>query len=254
MLFSYPISYFRNILCLYQVRASRPPPEELKENDLLKKENERKDDIIEKLQRTVEELVSEVKRLNNELHKYKNENSPLHQTNISKAIHRRLRAKGGKRGAPFGHEGTTREQNPDEINDIDTDECPNCHSDDLEDVDVLKRTVEEIPVPVAPKIAEGHIHKKKCRNCGKVFLPPQNETPLKGKFGINLMILILMMKFVLRGALRKTASFLQWGCCRRHHVNYGHTNCSNVTADPNRDQFTITEESKSYATQQIKTQ
>lgn len=94
---------------------------------------------------------------------------------------------------------------------MDANECPNCHSDDLEDVDVLKRTVEEIPVPVAPKITEDHIHKKKCRNCGRVFLPPQNETPMKGKFGINLMILILMMKFVLRGALRKTASFLQWG-------------------------------------------
>ncbi len=176
----------------------------LKENDLLK-------GTVQRLQETIDGLESEVKRLNNELHKYKNENTPPSANKHLKGSTRGLHAKGGKRGAPFGHKGTTRDQKPDEIKDVDANECPNCHSDDLEDVDVLKRTVEEIPVPVAPKITEGHIHKKKCRNCGRVFLPPQNETPMKGKFGINLMILILMMKFVLRGALRKTASFLQWG-------------------------------------------
>ncbi len=44
----------------------------LKEIDLLKKESNKKDTMIEKLRKTVEELVSEVKRLNNELRKYKN--------------------------------------------------------------------------------------------------------------------------------------------------------------------------------------
>ncbi|MCL5413421.1 MAG: hypothetical protein M1569_03395 [Candidatus Marsarchaeota archaeon] len=80
-------------------------------------------------------------------------------------------------------------------------------------MDVLKRTVEEIPVPVAPKITEGHIHKKKCRNCGKVFIPPQNEMPLKGKFGINLMIPILMMKFVLRGRSAQDSIVSSAGIC-----------------------------------------
>ena len=44
----------------------------LKEIDLLKKGSNKKDTMIEKLRKTVEELVSEVKRLNNELRKYKN--------------------------------------------------------------------------------------------------------------------------------------------------------------------------------------
>ena len=44
----------------------------LKEIDLLKKESDKKDTMIEKFRKTVEELVSEVKRLNNELRKYKN--------------------------------------------------------------------------------------------------------------------------------------------------------------------------------------
>ena len=49
----------------------------LNEIDLLKKENNKKDRIIEKLQKTVEELASEVKQLNNELRKYINEHIQL---------------------------------------------------------------------------------------------------------------------------------------------------------------------------------
>ncbi len=48
----------------------------LKEIDLLRKENAKQKEIIEKLQNTTEELASEVKRLNNELRKYMNENTP----------------------------------------------------------------------------------------------------------------------------------------------------------------------------------
>ena len=52
------------------------------------------------------------------------------------------------------------------------------------------------------------IHKKRCNNCGLKFIPPQNTVPLKGKFGINLLVLVIFIKFILRGVLRKTASFL----------------------------------------------
>ena len=182
-----------------------PTYEELVE--IVKSQNK----IIESQNKQIDNLKGRLEKIEKEFRKYKNENTPPSSNKHLKGNTQGLRAKGGKRGAPFGHKGINRQQQPEELNDIDADTCPNCHSDDLEDVDVLKRTVEEIPVPVAPKITENHVHKKKCRNCGKVFLPPQNETPLKGKFGINLMILILMMKFVLRGALRKTTSFLQWG-------------------------------------------
>ena len=168
-----------------------------KENREIRQENK---DLKERLEKVEEEL-----------RKYHNENTPSSANKHLKGNTQGLRAKGGKRGAPFGHKGTTRKQIPDEFDDIDANECPGCHSDDIEDVGVLKKVVEEVPAPVRPKATGALIHKKRCNNCGKVFLPPQNEIPLKGKFGINLMILILMMKFVLRGALRKTASFLQWG-------------------------------------------
>ncbi len=168
-------------------------------------------EIVESLQKENRDLKERLEKVEKELHKYKNENTPSSANKHIKPDTRGLHAKGGKRGAPFGHEGTTRRQQPEETNDIDANECPGCHSEDLEDVNVMRRVVEDTPIPVKPKVREDLIHKKKCRNCGKVFIPTQNETPLKGKFGVNLMVLIVMMKLVLRGVLRKTASFLAWG-------------------------------------------
>jgi transposase len=167
--------------------------------------------IIDGQNKRIKDLEDKVERLEKELHKYKNENTPSSANKHLKSDTQGLRAKGGKRGAPIGHEGITREQEPEEFNDIDANECPNCHGNNLRDVTVLKRITEEIPEPVQPKVVETTIHKKMCKDCGKVFIPPQNTIPLKGKFGINLMALTAQIKFVLRGVLRKTSTFLKSG-------------------------------------------
>ncbi|GAH44512.1 unnamed protein product, partial [marine sediment metagenome] len=113
--------------------------------------------------------------------------------------------------APKGHKGTTRKQTIDRREVIDADNCPKCGSDNLEDEKVLKRVVEEIPEPVIPETVENEIHKKVCLGCGHRFIPEHNTVPLKGKFGINVMILVIFIKFLLRGVLRKTAKFLLSG-------------------------------------------
>ncbi len=200
------------------------PPESLSKEELIKKyreleeqlkKSEEKNRKVEEEKRKIEDekrvLEKENKKLQAELNKYHNENTPSAANKHFKPNTQGLHAKGGKRGAPFGHKGTTWKQKPDDFNEVDANECPSCHSGNLEDIDVSKRVVAEIPVPVRPKVTENLIHKKKCRNCGNTFIPPQNETPLKGKFGVNLMVLIVMMKLVLRGVLRKTSSFLTWG-------------------------------------------
>ncbi len=48
-------------------------------------------------------------------------------------------------------------------------------------------------------------------DCGHGFIPENNTVPLTGKFGINVMILVIFIKFFLRGVLRKTAKFLSTG-------------------------------------------
>ena len=110
-----------------------------------------------------------------------------------------------KRGAPIGHIGKTRNQTPQRKKIIDTDECPFCHGHNLTDNKVIKQIVEEVEEPAPLEIVENEIHKKKCLDCNKIFIPPQNKTPLEGSFGVKLMLILVIIMFLLRGVLRKSS-------------------------------------------------
>ena len=174
-----------------------------------------KKEVIDECIELYEEKEKADKKINDlerELKKYKNSNTPSSANKHLKPNTMGLKAKNGvKRGAPKGHTGTNRQQKPDRKEVIDTDECPNCHCHDLKDKKIIKQTIEEVPEPVIPEIVESEIHVKECSKCGYMFVPPKNITPLKGKFGINLMVLVIFIKFILRGVLRKTVSFLDSG-------------------------------------------
>ena len=162
------------------------------------------------------ELLKEKEKLEKELKKYKNPDTPSSTHKHLKPNTFGLRAKSGaRRGAPVGHPGTTRPWAPAIFEVIDTHVCPNCNSGDVKDDRVLKRTVEEIPQPIMPEEKTSEIHIKECNDCGLRFVPPHNTTPLKGRFGINIMIMVIFIKFILRGVLRKTASFLDSGFALR---------------------------------------
>ena len=157
-----------------------------------------------------EQLVDTIISLQKELAKYKNSNTPSSANKHLKPNTQNKKVKGNsKRGAPIGHIGKTRNQIPQRKEIIDTDECPFCRGHHLTDDKVIKQIVEEVEEPAPPEIVENEIHKKKCLDCNKTFIPPQNKTPLEGSFGINLMVIVVMIKFLLRGVLRKTASFLE---------------------------------------------
>lgn len=156
------------------------------------------------------ELVDKILFLQRELAKYQNSNTPSSANKHLKPNTQGNKTKeNSKRGAPKGHEGKTRKQIPQRKIIIDADECPNCHGHYLKDDNIIKQIIEEIQEPVAPEVIEGEIHKKKCLDCGMIFIPPQNNLPLKGSFGINLMVIVIFIKFILRGVLRKTSSFLE---------------------------------------------
>ena len=153
-----------------------------------------------------------IEKLEKELKKYKNSNTPSSANpHLKNNTADYVASNGAKRGAPRGHKGITRRQIPERKMIVDTDKCPRCYSEDVNDAKVSKKLVEEIPDPVVPEVVETEIHLKKCNNCGLKFIPNHNETPLKGKFGINLMVLVIFIRFLLRGVLRKTASFLEAG-------------------------------------------
>ena len=73
---------------------------------------------IDELQKENKELEERLEKVEEELRKYHNENTPSSANKHLKGNTQGLRTKGGKKGAPFGHKGTTRKQVPDEFDDI----------------------------------------------------------------------------------------------------------------------------------------
>jgi len=169
-------------------------------------------DLILDKDKRLKEIEAENKRLKKELCKYKNENTPSSSNKHLKPNTQGLRHRqGSRRGAPKGHKGTTRQSSPTSHEVVDADCCPCCDSSNVSDEKILKRVVTEVPEPIIPEDKSIDVHIKKCRDCGLRFVPKHNTTPLKGRFGINLMVLVIFIKFILRGVLRKTANFLDFG-------------------------------------------
>ncbi len=178
----------------------------------LKKENKELKKQLEKLDSNYQNLIKEFQEIKKELNKYKNSNTPPSSNkHLKPDTQGKNKKKKAKKGAPKGHKGTNRKQNSTSTEIIDAIECPHCGCQDLKDEKIFNRTVEEIPEPVVPETKHYEIHKKKCNGCNKSFIPKHNPVPLKGKFGINIMVLVIFLKFLLRGVLRKTTQFLNAG-------------------------------------------
>lgn len=167
-------------------------------------------DIILEKEERLKEKDAKIKKLEKELAKYKNPNTPSSSNKHLKPNTQGLRKKkNSKRGAPKGHTGTNRKQNIDKHEIVDTDECSKCHNHNVKDYKIFNRVVEETPEPIKPETKHVEIHRKRCLDCGHIFIPEHNTTPLHGKFGVNIMVLVIFLKFLLRGVLRKTACFLE---------------------------------------------
>jgi len=117
-----------------------------------------------------------------------------------------------KRGAPKGHKGATRPTPlPDETKNVVASACEKCGGSNLEPLNsVVKSIIEDLPPPEEIKITQYNRHKVKCIDCGHEFVSKHRDCPQKGTFGIYLLIYITMLKFHLRGVLRKIQDFLRY--------------------------------------------
>ena len=115
-----------------------------------------------------------------------------------------------KQGAPKGHRGATRPKpEPDETIDVIADECERCGSQNIQDLDEMKkRIIEDFLRSKEIKINQYNQHKMKCMNCGHEFISKHPNCPQKGNFGIYLLVYVTILKFHLRGVLRKIQDFL----------------------------------------------
>ena len=54
--------------------------------------------------------------------------------------------------------------------------------------------VKEIPPPPKIEVIQFNRHKYKCRDCGHEFTAKDAECPQKGRFGVNLLVYLIMLK------------------------------------------------------------
>ena len=157
------------------------------------------------------ELARKYENENLELKKkltfYENPNTPPSARKFPK---KKKRESKKKRGAPKGHKGATRPKlEPDEIIEVTATECESCGGHNVQDMDNPdKRTIEDLPPPQKIKIIQYNLHRVRCEDCGHEFVSKHPDCPKVGNFGIFLMVYITMLKFHLRGVLRKIQDFL----------------------------------------------
>ncbi len=115
----------------------------------------------------------------------------------------------GKRGAPAGHKGATRESGkPDEIIHVSMEKCPRCSHPLESPIRMEKKTIFDIPPPQKVKVTEYDLDVYKCGNCGTEVRSKHIDCPQKGDMGIYLLNYITMLKYNLRGVIRRVQEFL----------------------------------------------
>jgi len=117
-----------------------------------------------------------------------------------------------KRGAPKGHKGATRPTpSPTETTNVIADECEKCGSPNVEPLKQIKKSIiEDLPPPQEIKVTQYNRRQVRCLDCGHKFVSKHRDCPQKGNFGIYLIVYITMLKFHLRGVLRKIQDFLKY--------------------------------------------
>lgn len=115
-----------------------------------------------------------------------------------------------KRGAPKGHRGATRPTPvPDEVIEVTATQCEKCGRSNLELLEGIEKSVtEDIPPPQKIKVTQFNRREVRCLDCDHKFISKHPDCPQIGNFGIYLLVYITMLKFHLRGVLRKIQDFL----------------------------------------------
>jgi len=171
--------------------------------------------LIHKLEQRVVELEQENKKLKkkiteleNKLRAYENPHTPSSRQRFKRNTGGDT-ASSGKHGGVIGHHGATRQvPEPDEIIPVTMSQCPHCGSLLGDPIDVESRTIEEIPPPPKIKVTRYDLHKYICPGCGCEVTAHHNDCPQIGGLGISLMTKITLLRFQLRGVLRRIQEFL----------------------------------------------
>lgn len=170
------------------------------------------EETIIKLSQENIELKMENQKLKNKLAFYENPHTPSSARKLpKKGVEKKPEKK--KRGAPKGHKGATRPKpEPQDVIEVVADECEKCGSNNIEDSDqIKKRIIEDIMSSVQVLQAiQFNQHTVICKDCGHEFISKHPDCPNEGNFGPNLLVYITMLKYHMRGTIRKIEEFLDY--------------------------------------------
>jgi len=166
----------------------------------------------QELEKENEELKKENEDLKKRLLFYENSNTPPSARQLEKAAKPPTEniPIPKKRGAPIGHKGATRPtKEPDRTEEVIADHCEKCNSTNIEKLDTCETSIiEDMPPPQKITRTRYIRRKVKCLDCGHQFTSKHPDCPKKGDFGIFILVYIVMLKFFLRGVIRKIQDFV----------------------------------------------
>jgi len=185
---------------------------------------------IQQLEQRIKELEEENKKLKETIQKleqrlkaYENPHTPPSKQRF-KGNHGNGCSPSGKRGAPKGHLGATREKPiPTRTEWHRLNGCPHCGGKIAKLLEILRKVVEEIPELQPAEVIEHLFETGICIRCGKVIA--ESDLPQEGDFGKNVLSHVTLLRFEDRLPIRKVVGSLH----RQHNVKLTHTTVLDIT-------------------------
>ena len=134
---------------------------------------------------------------------------PLFQKSKPSFIKEDVRSYHYKSGQKQGHKGVSREtpERIDEVKEHKLKICPICEKPISKTQEIRERITEDIE-QLRMKNAKHLIHRYFCKNCNKIIEPEINDALPNARFGLRLMLLVLILKLDCRIPSNKVTSIL----------------------------------------------
>ena len=160
----------------------------------------------------IKDLEKKLEKATNKLKIYENPHTPPSMQPVKKKKKKKPSKTDPtpkRRGAPKGHRGATRTKPiPDEIKHVTVKRCPKCNKKLGKPIRTETKIIEDLPSPQKIKVTQFELDVYHCKNCDLEVRAKHEDCPQKGNFGIFLLVYITMLKFHLRGVIRKVQEFV----------------------------------------------
>ena len=171
---------------------------------------------IKELEKKIEQILEEKKKIEKEFEAFKLKHAGTVE-NLKKAMHIKpdVIKSSLKRGARQGHKGYTRRipERIDRIVALNQKRCQDCGKRLPEETqEVRQRYVTDITLAIRVVNTRYDIHRKYCGTCKKLVAPQVSQALPHARFGLNLMLFVMYLRFGQRLPVNKIREFLHTLC------------------------------------------